>query len=570
MFGFSSGLSNNPMTGLSGGSGLSTLLQDDVDNTSYTGEALPSYQRARTWGLYAQDEFHITPSLTLNVGLRYDIFGWFRTRYPVDGSFCYTCPNPNSIDPLPGAMTFSQGQDISPPAWHDIGPRFNIAWTPFPDKKTVIRAGYDIFYSNATQIQLEPGNGGGAFEPGWIVESEWTKSWNPTQCASFTGGCVAFPLSDTTTSKGSLAFPATTTPLPALSKSQPFGQNINVMGRVGAGGGNKDPMVQIWSLEVQRELPGNLMITAGYTGTHGTQLFGDLFRRTNYVPIATDIQYKTGIHATVPITSVYSGTAASGLASVYGTSSLPLSSLLLPYPFFGPLNMISPFDGVSQYNAFNFKIQKRYSHGLNLGIAYTNSKQMDNCCNAQMASMVIDSIHGTNTIGGDVNTVGNIRGQRYQNPDDRKADRSLDTYDVPQVLSLNGSYDLPFGAGKSFLNQKGVLNQLVGGWKLTGNFIGQSGLPLGISCPKDTLQSTISSQSGTANTSRCDLVGNPSIGKVSKQQQIADWINPNAFQPSFGSNQSVWANYDPTASYAWQFGTMGPVLPNYRARVTAG
>ena len=106
----------------------------------------------------------------------------------------------------------------------------------------------------------------------------------------------------------------------------------------------------------------------------------------------------------------------------------------------------------------------------------------------------------------------------------------------------------------------------MGGWKLTGNFIGQSGLPLGISCPKDTLQSTISSQSGTANTSRCDLVGNPSIGKVSKQQQIADWINPNAFQPSFGSNQSVWgANYDPTAAYAWQFGTMGPVLPNYRA-----
>lgn len=564
VLGFGSGLSDNPIIGLGGGGGLSTFLQGDADNTSFTGETLPSYQRARTWGFYGQDEFHITPSFTLNLGLRYDIFGWFKTRYPVDATFCYTCTNPE--EPLPGALVYTHGQDISPPVWHDLGPRVNFAWAPFQDKKTVVRGGYDIFYSNATQIQLEPGNGGGLFEPGWEVENLWSKSWDPNQCASFSGGCVAFPISNTTVSKGALAFPSVTSEFPANSKGQALGQNINIMGRTGAGGGDNDPMVQMWSLQLQRELPGSLMITAGYTGTHGTHLFGDLFRRTNYVPVATDLKYKEGIHASVPITSVYSGATASDLASLYGTSSLPLSTLLLPYPFYGPLNMISPFDGMSDYNAFNLKIEKRFSHGLNLAVAYTNSKQIDNCCVAQMASMVIDPIHGTNTVGGQVNVVGNIRGQKYQNPDDRKADRSLDTYDIPQILSVAGTYELPFGAGKSFLNRRGILNQVLGGWRLTGNFIAESGIPLGISCPMDTLQATISSQAGTASTARCNLVGNPHIAPdSSKQQQIADWINPSAFEPSFGSNQSVWANYDPTASYAWQLGNMGPVLPNYRA-----
>jgi hypothetical protein len=195
---------------------------------------------------------------------------------------------------------------------------------------------------------------------------------------------------------------------------------------------------------------------------------------------------------------------------------------------------------------------------------------IDNCCVAQTLSNVLDSLHGEEgqSSGGETRVVGNVRGQLYQNPDNRKVDRALDRNDIPQVLSVFGSYDLPFGVGRSFLNQKGVLNEVVGGWKLTGNFIAQSGLPLPIGCPQDTLQSAIDDQVGgsTAKTNRCNLVGDPHFsGGRSKQQQIADWINPAAFQPSFGGDQTFWANPNPADPREWQFGNMGPVLPSMRS-----
>jgi hypothetical protein len=329
-------------------------------------------------------------------------------------------------------------------------------------------------------------------------------------------------------------------------------------------------MIQMWTLEVQRELPGNLMLTVGYTGNHGDHLPGDHFRRMNYVPTSEILQLKQSFNSTAPITNYYSGQTAQALTQLYGSSSLPLKVLLAPYPFWGGINLPFALDGESVYDALNIKVQKRLSRGLSFAVAYTKSKQIDNCCVAQLLANTIDSLHGQEgqASGGETRAVGNVRGQLYQNPDDRNADRALDKNDIPEVLSVYASYDLPFGVGRSFLNHKGVLNAALGGWRLTGNFIGQSGVPLSITCPPDALQSAILNQVGgsTAKTGRCDLIGNPHFsGSRSKQQQIADWINPAAFEPAFGGDQTFWANYNPSDPRAWQFGTMGPVLPNMRS-----
>jgi hypothetical protein len=560
----------NPVTGLGGGGGLATFMLGAVDNTSFTGNLASPYSRARTWGFYAQDEYRVTPSFTLSLGLRYDIFGWFKDRFPNDSNFCYTCANP--LTGLPGEIVYTKGGlDIAPPSWKDLAPRFNFAWTPFKDKKTVLRGGFDVFYSNAAALQMAPGEGGPSQETGWYVESDWVQSWNPGQCASFTGQCVAFPLSDTTTAKGALAYPTLGTQFPSALKSPQLGYGgWSPVGWAGTGGTPHDPYVQMWQLEVQRELPGNLMFTIGYTGTYGVHLEGDHYRRMNYVPTDKILQLQQSYYGTAPITDYYSGQTAQALAQLYGTSSLPLRVLLAPYPFYGGINLMFALDGQTAYNGLNIKVQKRLSHGLSFGVAYTNSKQIDNCCVAQLLSNTLDSLHGSegNATGGQTTVVGNVRGQIYQNPDNRKIDRALDRYDIPQALSIYGSYELPFGVGRSFLNQKGILNQVLGGWRLTGNFIGQAGIPLPISCPKDSLQSAIGNQVGgtTAKTGRCNLVGDPHFsGNRSKEQQIADWINPAAFEPSFGGDQNFWANYNPTDPRAWQFGNMGPVLPNMRS-----
>jgi len=138
----------------------------------------------------------------------------------------------------------------------------------------------------------------------------------------------------------------------------------------------------------------------------------------------------------------------------------------------------------------------------------------------------------------------------YQDPDNLK-DRTIAVDDVPHMFNYAASYELPFGNGKPFLNQKGIANGVFGGWKLTGTFNAQSGLPLSIGCPSNQL------------TSRCNLVGNPTA--VTGGQNAAHWINPAAFEPPFGNDQSFWANYNPSDPRAYLFGNAGPQLPFLRA-----
>ena len=96
---------------------------------------------------------------------------------------------------------------------------------------------------------------------------------------------------------------------------------------------------------------------------------------------------------------------------------------------------------------------------------------------------------------------------------------------------------------------------------LNGNFNAQSGTPLAITGPCDDLQ-IWEADDGC----RVNLVGKPGFsGSRSKAQRIADWINPAAFEPVFGNDQSFWANYSPTDPRAWLFAQSGPLLPNFRA-----
>src|SRR5262249_50959669 len=140
--------------------------------------------------------------------------------------------------------------------------------------------------------------------------------------------------------------------------------------------------------------------------------------------------------------------------------------------------------------------------------------------------------------GGRYGAKGGIHGN-FQDIDNKDADRAGAADDIPHMLNFVGSYELPFGKGRAFLNQGGVVNALLGGWHLTGNFNAASGIPLGVDCP------------GNEITGRCNLVGPVSVGKGDKQQRTAQWINPSAFVPPYGTDQGFWANYDPTDDRAW-------------------
>ena len=258
----------------------------------------------------------------------------------------------------------------------------------------------------------------------------------------------------------------------------------------------------------------------------------EAFRQFNYVHTADVVKWKTQLDDEVPITNYYSGQTAALLAQVYqagqdanGNFVLPRSLLLKPYPFYGALSTLqnnTAFDGTSIYHGMNLRVQKRFSHGLDFIAAYTVSKKIANAETGQLATMLVDPIHWARNgqLGGRAGALGwnGGFGGSFQDPDNRKADRAVAADDIPQILNIAATYELPFGIGRQFLNHAGALNHLVGGWVLTGNFNAESGLPVYVSCP------------GNQITGRCNLIGDPHFpGRRSKADRIADWINPAAF-----------------------------------------
>ena len=557
---FNGSLAQDPISTL-GGNGLAQFMMgavpgDGGGSGSFAGHLKSPYIRWRSWGAFFQDDFHIKPNFTLNLGLRYDINGYFKARYYPMSNFCFTCLNP--LTGLPGeniyegTPAFPNG-DIFPANHTDWAPRFNFSWAP--THKTVIRGGYDIFYTDAIENFNAPGQSvvNGA---GWGQSAAWYGSFYP-QCQAFGGSCEAFPLSDTTTNKTNLLFPSITGPFPAQIRENLLGGTYAFVKPT------HDPMVQSYTLELQHEFPAGLAVSLAYVGTHGTHLSGSgpnsyLY---NNVSTANKLKYKAQLFNNYPISQFYSGQTATELASLYGDPA-PLSLLLSPFPFFPTVPTSGTFDGGTTYNGMNLRVQKRYSHGFDFIAAYTLSKQLDNWSVGGAGVEAVDPIHffRSGIIGGRGGQLESTFGGpvTFQDPDNRNFDRTIAVDDIPQQFNIAATYELPVGSGKAFLNRKGILDGIVGGWKLSGNFNAQKGLPLPISCPSSTLQEL--STPGTSfqeSGGRCNMIGDPHFsGHRSKSQQIADWINPAAFEPAFGSDPTFWANYSDLDPRAWTFGNM--------------
>src|SRR5262249_43429570 len=152
------------------------------------------------------------------------------------------------------------------------------------------------------------------------------------------------------------------------------------------------------------------------------------------------------------------------------------------YPLWYSIPNNTSFDGMSIYHSLAVRVQKRYSNGLSFVVAYTLSKAIANPEATTPAQFAVDPIHWSraNVVGGRAGILQGPFGV-YQDEDNRKADRAVAAGDVPQLLNIAASYELPFGRGKSLLrNVNRVVNAGIGGWRLSANFNAESGVPLAI------------------------------------------------------------------------------------------
>ncbi len=376
-------------------------------------------QRQSIYAGYVQDDWRVTDSLTLNLGLRYQAFTpWVERNDRQDNITLFTgqliAPNCSLLTSVPfSCQNSSRGLYNGTYGLPDFQPRLGFAWTPSAlNGKTVVRGAYTISsYMEGTGTNLRlPINA--PFSPAEIL-------------SQFNGN--QFP---TLTQEGIVP--------PASAAGDPLAGALFRMW---------DPEVQPavtyqWNLTVQQQFNNTTTFQIGYVGQHGTHLMVPM-------PYLQKQLLPNSACATPPCTapSLYlSGNPAlqSDLSQISGTASV----------------------GSMRYDGLQAILQKRYATGLQYQVAYTYSKCMtDN-----------SGYYGTwgSTQAAPANPY-------YQNLYDPHADWAPCFFDATHVLSAYANYDIPFGRGKRFGNDAPkVLDLVAGGWSINPIVSLHTGFPLAL------------------------------------------------------------------------------------------
>lgn len=447
----------------------------------------PTSMFLRYYGLYVQDDFRITPSLTINAGLRYEYeTGLHERDNAMTVGFDTAAVSPLAAQtglPLTGGLVYAGVNSANRHQGDDRGgrlaPRVGVAWSL--GDRTVVRGGYGLFYA-PTQYPFPSETTYGT--QGYTAITDYF--------ASADGGL---------TPAGTLS-----SPFPG-GISQPVG---NTRGLLQQAGGTvhfidqhkKPGRVQQFSVDVQRELPWSLTASIGYVGSRSDRLnvggTGDATVNLNQLPVDA-LALGPALQETVP--NPFFGLADAGAFGRQAT--IARGQLMRPFPQFGDVLAHQVSDGRARYNAAVFKLERRLRDGFGFRASYTYSRAMDN-------------IYGES----------NYYAARTATPLDNynlDAEYTLAINDIPHRFLFSPTFDLPFGQGRRWANRAGpVLDALIGGWSVTGIVTWQSGFPAAI------VQSN--NNAGTlGGTQRPNIVDLSLLAMDGDQSARVDgWFNPAA------------------------------------------
>ncbi len=385
--------------------------------------------RQAYFATYFQDDWRVTRKLTVNAGLRWDLNVPYSEVHGQVSRFDPTVPN-SGADGRPGALVFygtGPGQLGTNQAgtyhFKDFGPRLGFAYQW--DDKTVIRAFAGILYAGTQNVNVDFASRYGfqaAGEPVPNGRFGTYYNWDQTFPQSVLGKT---PNVDPTLKNGQ-----------GVEGQQPNGVAYA-------------PANYMWSFSIQRQLPFQILGEVSYLSNnmkHGTDRL-----ELNYLP---QQYWDLGPLLDLPLNSPQ--VKAKGFGAPYPGFDMtqPLYQALRPYPQYQDIVEDATNGTSSTYHALILKAQKRFSSGLSFLANYTVSKYITD---SQWAPGAYGSFP---TI-----------------PNNRKLDKGLYRFDIPDRFVLSYSYDLPFGKGKTFQNKNAFVNAVVGGWTVTGVQQYQGGPP---------------------------------------------------------------------------------------------
>jgi hypothetical protein len=381
---------------------------------------------AKYLAVFVQDNFRLLPSLTLNLGLRYEHdFPTVESDNRAINGFASNTVNP--INPaaqaafaahpvagitfptLMGGLVYAtpSNRNFYATKADNISPRLGFAWTPLP--QTSIRGGFGIFNDNVGRQN--------AISPGYNQQT-------------------AMPITT-----NSYLTPATTisNPFPA-GLLQPAGNSLGLSTSLGQSVSFYSTQVRNdyavrWDLDIQRNLPGNTLVEVGYVGSHLARL--PVSKNLDYIPASYLNVGQKRVASVVTFLSASVTNPFAGLipGTTLNTATIAQSQLLLPYPqYTGITQSLDPI-GSTVYDMLEMRVEKRMSHGVRFVANYALSKKLDRTS--------------------------------YLNPQDANLEKRISADDRPHHLVISGTWELPFGEKRRFNPQIPVANYLMSGWNLT-------------------------------------------------------------------------------------------------------
>ena len=338
------------------GSTLGTPLQDflagDVDGGfQYFGDST-RHTYENSFGLYIQDKYRITPRLTLNYGLRWDYFGVVGEKNNLLSNITSEAPNPAGT----GTFTLTQvGQpglsSLYNPDKTNFAPRISMAWDVSGKGKTVVRAGYGIFFDSFSQdmvmghLPYSP-----FFDPGPAYNNVGP---DPILSTGVVGGPIV---------AGSPVYAPSTT---CAFECDAFAFDRNI----------RTPYMENYNLNFQQQITSKTVLQIGYVGSQGHKLwrFFDISQPSQAEITAGDIAFAQANQTTTTPPAPCFPAGGPGCIPSYG----------VPRPFGG-----NPYDafyvlqenssGQSNYNSLQTSFRVNGWHGITSMVNYVWSRSMDN------------------------------------------------------------------------------------------------------------------------------------------------------------------------------------------------
>jgi hypothetical protein len=456
--------------------------------------------------LYVTDSFRATSNLTINAGVRWDMPRGIAENHDLNTMLLPNVVSPLGSIPNPatGANQTLQGNLVlvNSPQYSSrfddsshynlFAPSVGLAYQLF--RHNVMRAGYSLAY-----LPYDTGVPSPTITP-ITVQTTPVLGTLSNPFPQIANGVLPQPIGHN----------------PAYSDSI---QGVSISGRVPNAA---YPYVQQWNFNIQQELGQSSVLQVGYIGSKGTHL--KLTENLNALPdsiasqaatqyqnliasgissVAADAQTFVNVQVPNPL----AGRLSPG--SAYNSPTLARGQFLRPYPQFDGVYDYSFDAGDSIYHSLQASYRMRLRSAGTVLISYTWSKNIS----------TVDSTTGFleyNSVGG------------LQDPNTLSLDRSLASFDVPQRLVLNYALPLPFGKGRTWLNNVGPgLNRLVSGWLVSGTATFQSGFPLALTAQPNDLSNSFGFNGpfGIASI-RPDVVsGCQTKISGSAQSRLNEWFN---------------------------------------------